>query len=386
MHNSYIFQIKNPHVRGKRIIPIYSPVLQGNEKKYLNECIDSGWISPKGNFVLRFEKEFASFCNSKYAIACSSGTSGLYLTLLANKLKEGDEVIVPTFTMISTALAVSYLKAKPIFVDCRLDDGNIDTNLILKAVTKKTKAIIPVHIYGNPAEMDNINEIAKYCHLSVIEDAAEAIGAKYKKNIIGSISPLTVFSLYVNKIVTAGQGGMITTNSSKLCHYIKRLNNYFFSSTRHFWHQQIGYNFKLTNLQAAVGLSQLEKIDELLSKKSLISKWYRNYLDKISENFIPLKPQSNVSGNEWMTAYRLLANGKFSAIKLRSYLARNGIETRSFFIPLHLQPIYRKLNLHKNFPNSEQLIRSGVLLPSGPGLTQEDVKRICKHILSCFSQ
>jgi perosamine synthetase len=379
----WINVIKNPQLFGEKIYPIYAPIFLGKEKQYLTECIDGSWISPKGNFVNKFEDAYANITQSKYAIGCASGTAALRLSLIALNIGPGDEVIVPSMTMISTAFVVSYVGAKPVFIDSQPDTGNLDVSLIESLITPKTKAIIPVHLYGNPCQIDLVNQIAKKHHLDVVEDAAEAIGSEFDGKKIGSISILSAFSAYVNKIVTTGQGGMITTNSEKLYKFIKKYNNYYFSDTRHFWHEKIGYNFKLSNLQAAVGLAQIEKFDDLLAKKVQISIWYNKLLQEIKSDLVPLAKTAKSKSNEWMVAY-LLTDPKGHAQKLREYLAKNGIETRTFFIPLHLQPAYRDIHDGRKLPISENLCRRGLLLPSGPGLSINDITYIASKITAFF--
>jgi perosamine synthetase len=376
--------IKNPELKGEKVIPIYAPVFLGNEKKYLNECIDDSWISSKGNFVTRFEESFAEFCGCKYACSSSAGTSSIFFALKAMGIGKGNEVIVPAMTMISTAFAVSYTQARPVFVDSDPITGNINPESIEHAITSKTKAIIPVHLYGNPADMNRIKEIADSYHLVVMEDAAEAIGAKYQNRRIGSISQISAFSTYVNKIITTGQGGMITTNSKELYDEIKRLNNYYFSDVRHFWHEKIGYNRKMSNMQAAVGLAQIEKADQLITKKQQIAKWYQEYLKRLSNHIEPLGITKKSLPNYWMIAYKLHER-KDQSQPLREYLAEQGIETRTFFIPLHLQPVYHQNYLEGQFPVAEQLCRTGILLPSGVGLTEPEVEFICDRIYKFFN-
>jgi perosamine synthetase len=376
---SWISKIHKPPLVGDQIIPIYSPIFLGNEKKYLADCIDESWISPKGNFVTKFEELFAQTVQAKYAIACSSGTAAIHLSLVACDIKPEDEVIVPTMTMISTAFAVSYIGAKPVFVDCEEQTGNVNTELIEKVITQKTKAIIPVHLYGNPCEMDKIKQIAKKYHLKIIEDAAEAIGSTYHNQKIGSLSTLSAFSLYVNKVITTGQGGIITTNSKILANSIRHFNNYCFSDIRHFWHARIGYNLKLSSLQAAVGLAQLETFNLLYNKKQQISAWYNNYLKPIIHVIKPLSKTPNASSNEWMVAY-VLSDLKSHVQPLREFLASYGIETRSFFPPMHIQPVYRKIHDGRKLPVSESLARRGLLLPSGPGLTEIQIQKISELV------
>lgn len=379
----WIKKIYNPKIKGKNRIPIYSPVFGNNEKKYLVKCIETGWISSKGNYVALFEKNFANYCNSKYAVSCSSGTAALHLSLLASGINRNHEVILPAFTMISTALAVSYTGAKPVFVDCDIETGNIKVKDIKGKITEKTKAIIPVHIYGVPADIDKITEIAKDHSICVIEDAAEAIGSEYNNKKIGNLSSFSIFSLYVNKIVTTGQGGIITTSSKKYYDELKRLNNYYFSPYRHFWHEKIGYNYKMSNLQAAVGCAQMENIDIVLKNKKRIADIYRTQLISLDKYIGPLIIPQNIKSNYWHIAYRVKKE-KYDVMKLRTFLGKNGIETRSFFIPLHLQPPYFIKKYQNQFPNSEILAKTGLLLPSSPSLNEKDVKRICRLIKLYF--
>jgi perosamine synthetase len=377
----WIQEIKNPQSDNPPLIPIYSPYLAGNEKKYVNECLDTKWISSKGPFVRRFEEAFAQYCNCPYAVACNSGTSALFLALVASGIKKGDEVIVPTFTMISTAFAVTYTGATPVFVDADPKTGNIDISRIEEKISTRTKAILPVHIYGTPCRMDEITGIALKHNLIIIEDGAEALGSSYKEHKVGSISQTTAFSLYSNKVVTSGDGGMITTKSQALYKKLKHLNSYAFSDVRHFWHDAIGYSLRLTNLEAAIGLAQIEHIESTLKNKQHIEQIYRKLLSPIAELFKPFQSPGQTKNNYWMIAYRL-HHKKLSIQALRNKLMAAGIETRSFFIPLHLQPIYRSPSYMGKFPNSEMLTKSGVLLPSYPTLLDSEIEYICKIIRS----
>ena len=381
---SWIKNIIDPEIKSNSYqIPIYSPYLKGNEKKYLLRSLDSTWLSSKGELVKRYEKEFASFCQAPYAVSTSSGTSALFLALKLLGIKPSDEVIVPTFTMISTAFAVTYTGAKPIFVDCRLDDGNISIEKIEQKITKRTKAIIPVHIYGNPNDLNSLYSLADKYKLTVIEDAAEAFGSEYKGSKIGGTGKIACFSSYVNKIVTTGEGGMITLFDKNHYKTLKKLNNYYFSDTRHFWHEKIGYNFKITNLQAAVGLAQLEQANQVINKKREIYKIYRKLLQSVREYFFPLSENNKGKSNYWHIAFRI-ANTKNNLQKFRNLLADNGIETRTFFIPLHLQPPYRKTQYYGQFPNSELLAKTGILLPSSPNLKKDQIERLCTLINKYF--
>jgi len=380
----WIKNLKDPVVKqGRYKIPIYSPYLKGNEKKYLLRSLDSTWLSSKGEYVNKYERSFASFCRAPYAVSTSSGTSALFLALKLIGIKPKDEVIVPTFTMISTAFAVSYTGATPVFVDCNFSDGNISVEQIEQKITKHTKAIIPVHIYGNPYDLDSLYALADKYNLAVIEDAAEAFGSEYKGKKIGGTGKTACFSNYINKIVTTGEGGMITIFDKKQCATLKKLNNYFFSGTRHFWHEKIGYNFRITNLQAAVGLAQLETAQKVISKKRQIFRIYKTLLNPVREYLSPLKENSLGKSNYWHVAFRV-SHEKYNIQKLRNKLAQNGIETRTFFIPLHLQPVYRKSLYYGKFPNSEILAKTGILLPSGPDLTDNRIENITQLIKRFF--
>ena len=244
---------------------------------------------------------------------------------------------------------------------------------------------MPVHVYGNPSNLNLIHKIAKKYHIKVIEDAAEAFGSTYKNRPIGGLSDFSTFSLYANKIVTTGEGGMITTNSKQLYERLKNINNYSFSQIRHFWHQEIGYNFRLSNLQAAVGLAQLENAQKRVIQKQKIANWYNNSLNNLKNYFVPLSTSSSVQSNYWHIAYRII-NKKYHIQDLRLMLGKNGIETRGFFIPIHLQPPYRRKEYTGKYPNSEELARTGILLPSGPGLNRQKVEFVCEKISQYFKK
>lgn len=381
----WIKQIKTPVINKNRRIPIYAPLITEAEKSYVTACMEDTWLSSKGKFVQQFERAFAAYCDVPYAVSCSSGTTALFLVLKLMGVKKGDEVIVPTFTMISTAFAVSYTGAVPIFADCLPDSGNINPDYIERLITKKTKVIIPVHVYGNPCDMKSIRRIADKHGIRILEDAAEALGATYRRKHIGGISDFSAFSLYVNKIVTTGEGGMITLKSSLLYRQLKRMNNYAFSSKRHFWHEHIGYNFRLSNIQAAIGLGQMEHIEDTLRRKWIITFWYKKYLKTVRDRIIPYALNPNGTGNFWHMAYRIPEKG-VDIMKLRNFLGQNGVETRGAFIPLHLQPVYWKKTYNGHFPHAEQLSQTSILLPSGPTLTELDVERICRLVVAFFKQ
>ena len=382
---NWIKRIKTPIINKNRKIPIYAPLITEAEKSYVTACMEDTWLSSKGKFVQQFERAFASYCDVPYAVSCSSGTTALFLALKLMGVKKGDEVIVPTFTMISTAFAVTYTGASPVFADCLPDSGNINPNDIERLITKKTKVVIPVHIYGNPCDMESIMQVANKHKIQILEDAAEALGATYRRKHIGGINDFSAFSLYVNKIVTTGEGGMITLKSPLLYRKLKRMNNYAFSSKRHFWHEHIGYNFRLSNIQAAIGLGQIEHIKDTLKKKQTVAFWYEKCLKPVRDRIISYTINPNGTGNFWHMAYRIPERG-VDIIRLRNFLGQNGVETRSAFLPLHLQPVYRKKAYEGHFPHAEQLSQTSILLPSGPTLTKLNVERICRLIIAFFKQ
>jgi perosamine synthetase len=353
------------------IIRVCEPTLGKEEKKNLISCIDTGWISSHGNFITKFEKLFAKKCNAKYAIATSSGSTAIHLACHALGLKKGDEVIMPTITMVATANMVSITGAKPVFVDIDRRTWTIDTEQIEKKINKKTKAIMPVHIYGHPCEMTKILNIAKKHNLLVIEDAAEAHGAKYHDKKIGSIGDLTIFSFFANKNITSGEGGMITTNNKKIFDLLKKLRNQAFSSKRHFWHSYIGFNYRMTNLQAAIGCAQVKKMEKLVNMRINNAKYFNKYLKNISGIIIPPETE-NVKNVYWMYTIEVdKKNFGMDAITLRYKLAEKGIETRSFFIPLHLQPIYYNRTFKKKFPISESIFKNAFYIPSSSHLSKK---------------
>lgn len=365
----------------RKVIPVCEPSLVGNELKYIKDCIKSNWISSvRKGYVEKFEEKFAHLCGVKYAVSCTSGTSALHLALAALGIKKDDEVIIPTFTMIATANAVTYLGAKPVLVDSESATWNIDADQIEEKITSRTKAIIVVHTYGHPAKMDKIMNIARRHKLYVVEDAAEAHGALYKKRKVGSIGDVATFSFYANKIVTTGEGGMLTTNNKKIARIVLELKNHAFSKERHFWHQYLGYNYRLTNLQAAIGVAQLERFDKLSKARIKNAKYYNFLLKNIKG--ITLPPETEYVKNAyWM--YSILIDDDFgvSRDKLRRCLAQDGIETRTFFIPIHLQPIYFKM-YKERFPISEDLCRKGMYLPSAATLTKRDIEFIVRCVRS----
>jgi len=360
------------------IIPLSKPNLTPSDLDEITACFKSSWISSKSEWVNKFEKSFAkNISNTKYAVAVNSGTSALFLALKSLGIGFGDEVILPTYTMIATINAVIWTGATPILVDCKSkDDWNMDSKTILNKITNKTKAVIPVHIYGYPCDMDTITNIARQNNLYIIEDAAEAMGSLYKNKYMGSFGKIGCFSLYSNKIITTGNGGIITTNDYKLSLLLRKLRFFDYGVESHFTHRIIGYNLVLSGLQASLGYSQTKRFFELVSKRRLIFDWYIKHIQSPHIRF--LKPFPKTSPNYWFPA--IILSSSHLVRKMQKVLEKNKIETRVFFRPIHKQPVFKKLFANQKFPNSEYFWKHGLLLPSFHTLEEKDVKRIAAII------
>lgn len=358
-----------------RIVPISVPNLNGNELKYLTDCVKSGWISSKGKYVTMFSEKFASYINAKAAFGVSSGTTALHLALVALGIGREDEVIMPTFTMISCANAITYTNATPVPVDSEINTWNIDPFEIEENITEKTKAIMVVHLYGHPVDMGQIMNIARKYNLYIIEDVAEAHGAEYKGKKVGTIGDIGCFSFYANKIITTGEGGMFVTNSQELAERARKLRDQAYNEELRKWlvHDEIGFNYRMTNMQAAIGLAQLERINQFIETHRKNARLYNALLKDISG--IKLPPEETWAKNVyWM--YTILVDEcefGFSRDNLMKKLEAKGIETRSVFYPIHLQPPYKKKYLHGIYPVAEKLSKMGINLPSGNTTKEEEV-------------
>jgi len=367
------------------MIPVCEPFLSGKELEYVADCLKTKWISSKGKYIEQFEQKFADYCGCKYGVSTTSGTTALHLALASLEIGPGDEVIVPTFTMISTVFAVVYTGAKPVLVDSEPETWNIDVTKIEDKITERTRAIMPVHIYGHPCDMNPIMEIAERHNLYVIEDAAEAHGAEYKGKKVGGIGHIGCFSFYANKIITTGEGGMIVTNDELIAGKAGSLKDLAFSKERRFLHTDLGFNYRMTNIQAAIGLAQFEKIDELRERRRKNAHLYNSLLRDIKG--IKLPPEKEWAKNVyWM--YSILIKDEFGMRRdeLMSKLGQKGIETRSFFIPMHQQPVFHKLGLfnRESYPVAQELSRKGLYLPSGSGLKEEQVDYICSVVRETY--
>ena len=367
------------------IIPVCEPTLSGNELKYVTEAVETNWISSAGSYIRQFESSFAEKMGSRYGVACANGTVALHLALATLGLDPGDEVIIPTFTMIATANAVTYLGARPVLVDAEPCTWNLDIEQVESRITPRTRAIVVVHTYGHPVDMDALNAIAAKHGLFVLEDAAEAHGARYKDRPVGSLGDAASFSFYGNKIITTGEGGMVTTNREDVARLAWNLRDHAFSAERHFWHKYLGYNYRMTNLQAAVGLAQTEQLERFVAARRANAAYYTQLLSKIPGIVTP--PEASWATNVfWM--YGILLEKEFGLTRdaLRQGLAQRGIETRTFFIPMHCQPIYFDHYRNERYPVAEDLCRRGLYLPSASNLTRQDIEVVVQAIRECRSE
>jgi len=369
----------NQESASEKRIPVAAPALIGNEKLYVQDCLDSNWISSNGQYVQRFETAFAEFCDAKHALSCCNGTVALHLALLALGVESGDEVIIPTLTFVATANAVTYCGARPVFVDSEPETGNIDPFLIEDKITSRTKGIIVVHLYGHPTDMNPVLEVARKHNLFVIEDAAEAHGAEYDGQRIGSIGDIATFSFYGNKVLTTGEGGMITTNGDTLASKVRQLKGQGMDPERRYWFPIVGYNYRLTNIASAIGLAQLEKADWHIARRRENAKWYQELLGDIREFTLSIeKPWAK--SVYWMSNVILGEDFPLSRDETMTLLAQKGIETRPFFYPMHSLPMYQELAAGQTFPVSDSLAARGINLPSSAQLTRSDVEYICEML------
>lgn len=370
------------------MIPVNEPLLDGNEKKYLIECIETGWISSEGPFIKRFEEGFAARVGRRHGIAVSNGSVALDAAIVALDLKSGDEVILPTFTIISCAAAIVRAGAVPVLVDSDPLTWNMDVEQVERRITARTKAIMVVHIYGLPVDMAPLEVIAAKHGLVIIEDAAEAHGQTYRQRPCGSFGELSTFSFYPNKLVTTGEGGMIVTDSDKLAERCRLLRNLYFAPPRRFVHEEIGWNFRLTNLQAAVGVAQLERLDEFVARKRAMG---RRYSAALSGADAQLQlPVTSVLGEEnlfWVYGVVLRESVNFDADEAIRRLASRGVGTRPFFWPMHEQPVLRNrgLFLGESYPVAERIARRGFYLPSGLALTNEQIDAVTAALLEIIA-
>jgi perosamine synthetase len=363
-------------------IPVNEPLLDGNEARYLGDCIRTGWISSEGPFVQRLEEDFAARMGRKHGIAVCNGSVALDVAIAALGLGPGDEVILPSFTIISCAAAVVRAGATPVLVDCEPDTWNTTAERIAARITLRTKAIMIVHIYGLPVDMDPVLALARQHGLKIIEDAAEMHGQTYRGRACGSFGDITAFSFYPNKLVTTGEGGMVLTNNAVLAERCRGIRNLCFQPGRRFVHEELGWNYRLSNLQAAVGVAQLERLDEFVARKRWMGRAYLEQLAGVSGLQLPLAQTAYAENIFWVFGIVLEDNVPFDAAEAMKRLSSRGIGTRPFFWPMHEQPVFRKMGLFsdESHPTTERLARRGFYLPSGLALTGTQIERVVSGV------
>ncbi|WP_417519837.1 DegT/DnrJ/EryC1/StrS family aminotransferase [Marinobacter sp.] len=363
-------------------IPVNEPKLDGNERAYLLDCIDTAWISSEGPYIERFEAAMAERVNRRFGIGVANGSAALEIAVAALKLSPGDEVILPSFTIISCATAVLRNGATPVVVDCDPTTLNSTADHYAAAITPRTKALMVVHIYGLPVDMDPILALAEKHGLAVIEDAAEMHGQTYKGRPCGSFGTLSTFSFYPNKLVTAGEGGMVMTNDPVLAENCRSLRNLCFNPKQRFVHDELGWNYRLTNMQAALGLAQVEKLDQTVARKRVIGATYTDLLSSISGVQLPLTRTDYAEGLYWVYSLILDDNLEMDAKAAMATLAAHRIGTRPFFWPMHLQPVFQKMDLFKGVscPVAERIAKRGFYVPSGVGINEVQMRRVAAVI------
>lgn len=364
------------------MIAVNTPLLSGNELKYITECIETGWISSEGPFVTRFETEFAKYVNRSYGIAVSNGSAALDIAVKALGLGKDDEVIMPAFTIISPAQSVVTAGAMPVLIDSDPLTWNMDVNQIEGKITPKTKAIIVVHIYGLPVDMDPVLALCQKYNLKLIEDAAEMHGQTYKGQMCGSFGDISIFSFYPNKHITTGEGGMLVCNDENIAEKCKKLRNLAFETQgRRFIHHEIGWNYRMTNLQAALGVAQLEKMEYHIQRKKEIGKQYHQKLKNLTGFQLPLEKTDYAENIYWV--FGLVANSEEQQEVMVKKLDEAKIGTRPFFWCMHEQPVFKKMKLFENetYPVAEKLARNGFYIPSGLGLSDEEIITVCEVLL-----
>jgi len=360
-------------------IPVYQPYFHGNEKRYVNECLDSSWISSKGKFISEFEEKFASYTGAAHATSVCNGTVALHLALLALDIQPGDEIIVPTLTYIASVNTIIQTGAKPIFVDSLAETWQIDPADVRRKITPKTRAVMAVHLYGHPCDMQPLMAICNAHNLLLIEDCAEAFGTYYRGQHVGTFGDIATFSFYGNKTLTTGEGGMVTMKDKMIYARAAHLKNQGVSHGVQYWHDIVGYNYRMTNICAAIGLAQLEKVDEILSKKRDLAERYKQGLKNLP--LITHEETGDVTHSFWMCS--ILLNEAKDRDPLREHLTAAHIETRPLFYPVHLMSMYGKQN--EKHPIAESLGSRGINLPSWPGMAHEQADKVIKTIEEYFA-
>ncbi len=363
-------------------ISVASPVLDGREAQYVMECLQTNWISSNGRFIKAFEDAFAALCGVNYAVATNNGTTALHLALTALGIQPGDEVIVPTLTYIASANAVRYCGATPVFVDNDRRTFNLDPADIAKKITSRTKGIIPVHLYGHPADMDPILELAKQHGLFVLEDAAEAIGAEYRGRPVGSIGDCATFSFFGNKIITTGEGGMVTTNDGALADKLRLFRGQGMDPARRYWFPVIGYNYRMTNIAAAIGLGQIERVQHHLAARRLVADAYESKLAKLGD--LVIRPYVEPWAKHVFWMYTVILGDKVtrSRDEVMARMDASGIETRPVFYPMHIMPPYEEKGV--SYPGADYCAARGINLPTHGLLSDSDISRVVDALRSAI--
>jgi perosamine synthetase len=367
-------------------IPVNQPLLDGKEKEYINDCLDTGWVSSEGPYVGKFEAGFAGEVNREYGITVSNGSMALEAAVVALGLGEGDEVIVTAFTIISCVSAIVKSGALPVLVDCDPHTWNMDVDAIEEKITPRTRAIMAVHIYGLPVDMEPVLYLADKYNLLIIEDAAEAIGQSYRGRACGSFGDISVFSFYPNKLVTTGEGGMIVTDSKEIAGRCLKLRNLYFEPEARFVHEEMGWNLRMTNIQAALGLAQLERLRQHIDRKIRIGQLYNEYLQDVIGLVLPVQKTDYAENIYWIYGVVINDAASMTARDAMKSLADRNIGTRPFFYPMHQQPVFKKMGLFNGVscPVSERIARYGFYIPSGLGITDEQIKQVSDEIKNLF--
>jgi perosamine synthetase len=363
-------------------IPLSAPSLGRKELEYVVDCLESTWISSAGKYVDRFEQAYAEVAGTKHAIACSNGTVALHLALVALGLRPGDEVLVPTLTFVACANSVVYCGGKPVFVDVDREIWSIDASKLEAQITDKTRGIIAVHLRGHPADMDAVVGIARRHGLFVVEDAAQSHGAQLRGRPVGSLGDIATFSFYGNKMITTGEGGMITTDNDDLAKQIRLLKNQGMTKEHRYWHPVVGYNYRLTNLQAAIGVAQLERLAELLARHREVASWYKEALTGVRGLW--WQREKEWARHAWWQ-FVVIIEDEFGADRdaVINRLQANGVDARRLYYPMHQQPIYEESARGREYPVADYLAARGVCLPTWSGLKREDVHYVCEQLRSC---
>jgi len=375
------------------MIPVNEPLLAGNEQAYVADCMSTGWISSSGSYITRFENDWAAYCGMKHGIAVSNGTTALQVAIDALGLGPGDEVILPSFTIISCALAVVRAGATPVLVDCDPRTYCMDIDQVAAAITPNTRAVMPVHMYGHPVDMDRLSELSDRFKFSIIEDAAQAHGCEYFSRKggnnswkrCGGFGTISTFSFFANKLVTTGEGGMVLTDNDALAERCRSLRNLCFKPTR-FLHEDLGYNFRLTNLQAAIGVAQVEGMENILARKRAMGELYDSLLADVAGLTLPVQ-RGWARINYWMYAILIDDAVEIDAFQAAAMLKEKGVETRPFFLGMHEQPAFHKRGLFNGMklPVTERLYRKGLYLPSGVAITDAQIRSVAAAVRDVFA-